>query len=279
MPKKENKLKTLCSLFFTFLKIGAFTFGGGYAMISILERDIVENKKWLTEDEMTDIIAIAESTPGPIAINSATYVGAKLGGFLGALLSSIAVILPAVVIIVLISLGIEKVSSNNYFKWAFMGIKAAVAALILNAVVRFLSVFKKLKKPIYYIVFAGALLLSLLSAFHVIKFDVVFIILIAAFVGIIYGAIKRAKEKKKQNPNDLLNQDATDSSLTNDNDDINITNLTNNDIDKHSFEQNISDSSLTNDNASEDLSSLENNDSKNFINQNSDKGKNLWIFI
>ncbi|MGI6594130.1 MAG: chromate transporter [Christensenellales bacterium] len=229
MPKKENKIKTIFSLFFTFLKIGAFTFGGGYAMISILERDLVENKKWLTEDEMTTVIAIAESTPGPIAINSATYVGAKLGGFLGALLASTAVMLPSIIIIVLISLGIEKFSSNNYFKWAFMGIKAAVAALILNAALRFLSVFKDLKKPIYYIVFVASLALSLLSSFHVIKFDVVFIILLAAITGIIYGAIKRSTERKKQTLNIEKDESLTKNNDTNDetsilDHDINLTN-------------------------------------------------------
>lgn len=229
MPKKENKIKTIFSLFFTFLKIGTFTFGGGYAMISILERDLVENKKWLTEDEMTTVIAIAESTPGPIAINSATYVGAKLAGFLGALLASIAVMLPSIIIIVLISLGIEKFSSNNYFKWAFMGIKAAVAALILNAALRFLSVFKDLKKPIYYIVFVASLTLSLLSSFNVIKFDVVFIILLAAITGIIYGAIKRSTERKKRALNIEKEESLTENNHTNDetsilDHDINLTN-------------------------------------------------------
>lgn len=196
MEKKENIFKKLFSIFFTFLKIGAFTFGGGYAMISIVERDIVDNKKWLTQDEMTNIIAIAEATPGVIALNTATYVGAKVGGFLGAFLASVAVMLPSIIIIVLISLGIEKFSSNNYFRWAFMGIKAAVAALILNAAFRFTSVFKKLKEPIYYVVFIVALVLSLLSGFRVIRFDVVYIILGAAVIGIIYGAAKRSQEKK-----------------------------------------------------------------------------------
>ena len=229
MPKKDNKIKTNISLYLTLIKIGTFTLGGGYAMISILERDLVENKKWLTEDEMTTVIAIAESTPGPIAINSATYVGAKLGGFLGALLASTAVMLPSIIIIVLISLGIEKFSSNNYFKWAFMGIKAAVAALILNAALRFLSVFKDLKKPIYYIVFVASLALSLLSSFHVIKFDVVFIILLAAITGIIYGAIKRSTERKKQTLNIEKDESLTKNNDTNDetsilDHDINLTN-------------------------------------------------------
>lgn len=254
MPKKENKIKTIFSLFFTFLKIGAFTFGGGYAMISILERDLVENKKWLTEDEMTTVIAIAESTPGPIAINSATYVGAKLGGFLGALLASTAVMLPSIIIIVLISLGIEKFSSNNYFKWAFMGIKAAVAALILNAALRFLSVFKDLKKPIYYIVFVASLALSLLSSFHVIKFDVVFIILLAAITGIIYGAIKRSTERKKQ----TLNIEK-DESLTKNNDTNDETSILDHDI------------NLTN-----NLAKL---DDANSSSNKSNDGGNLWIYI
>lgn len=198
---KDNKLKKLISLFFTFLKIGAFTFGGGYAMICIVEKDIVENKKWLTQDEMASVIAIAESTPGVIALNTATYVGAKVAGFWGSLLASLAVMLPAIGIIVLISLFIEKFSQNNYFRWAFMGIKAGVVALILNAALRFIKVFKKQKSPIFYFMFVISLVLALLSGFKVIKFDLVFIILGAAIIGVLYGIISRHINNKKSNGN------------------------------------------------------------------------------
>jgi len=98
-----SKPKTLFILFATFFKIGLFTFGGGYAMIALIEREVVEKRAWLTHKEMLDLIAIAESTPGVIALNTATYVGAKLGGFWGSLACSIAVILPSVIIIMAIT--------------------------------------------------------------------------------------------------------------------------------------------------------------------------------
>ena len=109
MKNKKKKAERvggsrLAQLFFTFLKIGAFTFGGGYAMIPLVQRETVENHRWITDDELLDIIAIAESTPGPIAVNSATFVGYRVGGTAGALLASLGVILPSFTVILLISL-------------------------------------------------------------------------------------------------------------------------------------------------------------------------------
>ncbi|MDR3976887.1 MAG: chromate transporter, partial [Gemmiger sp.] len=88
-------MKLICSLFITFLKIGAFTFGGGYAMIALLENEFVEKKKWLEKSEFLDMVAVAESTPGPVAINSATYIGYKIAGFAGATMSTLAVSIPS----------------------------------------------------------------------------------------------------------------------------------------------------------------------------------------
>ena len=99
-----KKIKVLISLFLTFFKIGLFTFGGGYAMIAVIERDIAEKKKWIEHEEFMDVIAIAESTPGPLAINSATYIGYKVGGVLGSLFATIGVALPSFVVIYVISL-------------------------------------------------------------------------------------------------------------------------------------------------------------------------------
>ena len=126
----KEKLKRALNLFLTFFRIGAFTFGGGYAMVGLIHREMVEKKKWIDDQEMLDVIAIAESTPGVIALNTATYVGAKVAGVLGAFVASIAVMLPSVIIISLISLAIEEFGSNKYVKWAFLGIRSAVAALI-----------------------------------------------------------------------------------------------------------------------------------------------------
>ncbi|HIU99812.1 MAG TPA: chromate transporter [Candidatus Stercoripulliclostridium merdipullorum] len=197
MPKRTIKetLVLILRLMLTFLKIGAFTFGGGYAMIALVEKDVVEKKKWLTEKEMIDLLAIAESTPGVIALNTATYVGQKVAGFFGALAASICVMLPSIVIIVLISGIIQQFGDNRYVRWAFLGIRAAVAALIFNAV---LKMFKQVEKNVFsYILMAIALVLAALSVFNVIALDVVFILLGAAAVGLIYGIFRRGKQNHR----------------------------------------------------------------------------------
>lgn len=197
MPKRTIKetLVLILRLMLTFLKIGAFTFGGGYAMIALVEKDVVEKKKWLTEKEMIDLLAIAESTPGVIALNTATYVGQKVAGFFGALAASICVMIPSIVIIVLISGIIQQFGDNRYVRWAFLGIRAAVAALIFNAV---LKMFKQVEKNVFsYILMAIALVLASLSVFNVIALDVVFILLGAAAVGLIYGIFRRGKQNHR----------------------------------------------------------------------------------
>lgn len=199
LPIKE-KLLIWLKLTLLFLKIGAFTFGGGYAMISLLEKEIVDKRKWLSSDEMLEIIAVAEATPGAIALNSATFVGAKVGGFVGALLASVATLLPAFVIILIISTVLDKFSENQYVKWAFLGIRACVCALILNAVWKF---FKAVKKSVYsYVIMAVALTLALLSAFDVINLDIIFIILAAAVFGIVYNYFMRKHLAKKKSSGD-----------------------------------------------------------------------------
>lgn len=194
MPIKE-RLKKILDLFLCFLKIGAFTFGGGYAMVSLVQRDMVEKKKWLTEREMVDVIAIAESTPGVIALNTATYVGAKIAGFWGSLFASIGAILPSVIIILAIYPVIQLFGENQYVKWAFLGIRACVSALILNATYKISKMNEK--TVVSFVVTGVALVLALLSTFEVIKLDMVFIILGAALFGIIWGIIGRQRKKKK----------------------------------------------------------------------------------
>lgn len=197
LPKKEY-FSRLWQLFVTFLKIGAFTFGGGYAMIGLITKEVVEKKKWVSEEEMLDMTAIAEATPGVIALNTATFVGAKTAGFWGALLASVAVLLPSMVIITIIGYFINKFMENDYIRWAFLGIRAAVAALILNAV---LKLAKPVEKNLFsFLVFACALTLALLSSFRVIQLDVVFIILAAALAGILFGIARNARAQKKALP-------------------------------------------------------------------------------
>ena len=212
----KELLKRTLNLFLTFFKIGAFTFGGGYAMVGLIHKEMVEKKKWIGDEEMLDIIAIAESTPGVIALNTATYVGAKVAGVLGAFVASIAVMLPSIAIITGISFAIDEFGSNKYVKWAFLGIRSAVAALILNAAIKLSK--NNEKKLVCYVVMGIALVLALLSTFEVIALDMVFIILGAALFGIIWGiATRKIKPKKKvaeQVVTDAESVDNTENTVT-----------------------------------------------------------------
>ena len=136
-------MSIILELFFTFFKIGLFTFGGGYAMISIIEYTCVEKKKWITDDEMVNMTVIAESTPGPIAINCATSVGFKQKGFFGAVAATLGMILPSFVIIFIISMFLDDFLEITFVASAFKGIKAAVGILIVDAAIK---MFKKMKK-------------------------------------------------------------------------------------------------------------------------------------
>ena len=126
-------------LFGTFFKIGAFTFGGGYAMVALLKHEFVEEKRWLTREEFLDMVAIAESTPGPVAVNSATYIGYKLAGVAGAAASTLAVCLPSFAVIYLISLFFDRFLQLTVVANAFKGIQACVIYLILSAGVKMLK--------------------------------------------------------------------------------------------------------------------------------------------
>ena len=168
------------TLFLTFFKIGAFTFGGGYAMIPLIQRETVENHKWITEEDMVNMIAIAESTPGVLAVNSATFVGYRVAGFWGSLWATLGVTLPSFVIICILSLFYRSFLSNQYVAWAFAGIRCAVVVLMFNAV-RKLS--KGCRPDLFHIVLGvAAFLLSAL-----VRFDTVFIILGAGLIGIGYA--------------------------------------------------------------------------------------------
>lgn len=175
----------LLSLFFTFLKIGLFTFGGGYAMIANIREVVVEGKGWLTDDELLQVITIAESTPGPIAINLATYVGFKKKGFFGSLAATLGVVLPSLCIIYAISLFLDAFMANKYVAYAFVGIKCAVAFLIIKAGLNMLSAMKKDKFNliVFFAVFSLLIAFELLS----VSFSSVFLILIGGALGISLG--------------------------------------------------------------------------------------------
>ena len=134
----------LFELFFAFFKIGLFTFGGGYAMISLIDHECVNKKKWITTDELLDVTVIAESTPGPIAINCATYTGYKRAGFLGASMATIGVVLPSYVILLFLSTCMENLQQYVMVVKAFYGIRVAVGLLIMQAGIRMLKKMKKI---------------------------------------------------------------------------------------------------------------------------------------
>lgn len=190
-------MKKYFELFFTFFKLGLFTFGGGYAMIPQIKEIVVEKKKWATLDDVLEIIAIAESTPGPIAINMATYIGYKQGKFWGSLCSTIGVVLPSLIIIYIISLFFEQFLSLTYVQYAFVGIKCAVAFLIIKAGI---GMFCKMKKNVLNLSLFF-LVLSLLIVFELaaISFSSIFLIIGGGCIGLIVNAILNNKKKEENN--------------------------------------------------------------------------------
>ena len=190
-----KKTKIILDLFLTMLKIGLFTFGGGYAMIALLENEFVSKKKWLEKEEFLDIIAIAESTPGPIAINSSTYIGYKLAGVLGSAFATVAVCIPSFVIIYTISLFFDKFLTLTYVEYAFRGIQACVVYLIISAGIK---MGKGLKKNAFnIIVFSATIVCMLLFSIFAVKFSAVFYILISGTLGLLVYLIGKLTKKEE----------------------------------------------------------------------------------
>ncbi len=185
-------------LFFSMLKIGLFTFGGGYAMIALLEREFVDKKKWLGKDEFLDMVAIAESTPGPVAINGATYVGYTVAGFFGALLSTVAVCIPSFVIIYIISLFFDAFLSLTYVAYAFEGIRVCVAYLVLSAGVHMFCEMKK--NPLSLLLLCGVTAGVVLTTFFAMNFSSVLWILLGAVLGLAVYALDRFRERGGKRP-------------------------------------------------------------------------------
>ena len=185
-------MKKYWSLFFTMLKIGLFTFGGGYAMIALLENEFVEKKKYMEKDEFLDMVAIAESTPGPIAINAATYIGYKRAGVLGSTMATIGVCIPSFIIIYVISLFFDAFLSFKLVEYAFRGIQVCVIYLIFSAGLKMLKQMKKTAFSVS-IVSAVALCMIVFSLFAV-KFSTILYILICGCIGLFayfLGAMKK----------------------------------------------------------------------------------------
>lgn len=178
----------LFELFICFAKIGLFTFGGGYAMISIIEDECVVKKKWITHEEMLNVTVIAESTPGPVAINCATFVGYKRAGFLGAVFSTIGVIVPSFTIIYLISVFLENFLEIELVARAFAGIRIAVGILILYVSV---NMIKKMKRTAFSLVVLFCACIAMLSInIFSLQVSTIVLMVIAAVVGLINGVIR-----------------------------------------------------------------------------------------
>lgn len=189
-----QEAKSLGTLFFTFFKIGLFTFGGGYAMIALLEEEFIQRRKWLDKDEFLDMTAIAESTPGPVAINSATYLGYKLAKVPGAATATVAVCLPSFLIIYAISLFFEQFTQLTVIANAFKGIQVCVIYLIFSAGVRMLKALDK--SPFATGVLAAVMLVMVGLSLAGVSVSSILLILLSGAAGVTAWLIGRRKERK-----------------------------------------------------------------------------------
>lgn len=189
-----QEAKNLGTLFFTFFKIGLFTFGGGYAMIALLEEEFIQRRKWLDKDEFLDMAAIAESTPGPVAINSATYLGYKLAKVPGAATATVAVCLPSFLIIYAISLFFEQFTQLTVIASAFKGIQVCVIYLIFSAGVRMLKALDKW--PFATGVLAAVMLVMVGLSLAGVSVSSILLILLSGAAGVAAWLIGRRKEGK-----------------------------------------------------------------------------------
>lgn len=189
-----QEAKSLGTLFFTFFKIGLFTFGGGYAMIALLEEEFIQRRRWLDKDEFLDMAAIAESTPGPVAINSATYLGYKLAKVPGAVTATVAVCLPSFLIIYAISLFFEQFTQLTVIANAFKGIQVCVIYLIFSAGVRMLKALDK--SPFATSVLAAVMLVMVGLSLAGVSVSSILLILLSGAAGVAAWLIGRRKEGK-----------------------------------------------------------------------------------
>lgn len=204
-------LKDALKLFLLFFKIGITTFGGGYAMISIIEDECVSKRKYITQPEMIEMVAIAESTPGPIAINAATYVGFKKAGVLGSVFATLGVVLPSFIIIFIISLFFEEFMALTYVKKAFKGIQCGVGVLIALAGIK---MFNRLDKTPYNLISS-----ILVTVFMIVcgmvafEFSALYIIIIGGVLGLIMtaiGCVKNIKNSREKSAKITENEEVVD---------------------------------------------------------------------
>ena len=195
-------MKKVGILFWDFLKIGAFTFGGGYAMIHLLERQFVARRKWMDRDEFLNMVAIAESTPGPVAVNSATYIGYKVDGIAGAISATCAVCIPSFVIIYLISLFFKQFMELKYVTYAFHGIQVCVVYLILSAAVK---LWRTMEKNWFHIcILTVVSIVMLVCSLCAVEVSSLYYIIVCGIIGIaVYGLPQMCHHmNKKKGEND-----------------------------------------------------------------------------
>ena len=190
----RKPMPILTDLFLNFMKVGLFTFGGGYAMLSVITDTCVEKRNWMTQEEMLDLTVVAESTPGPIAINCATYVGYKMAGMAGAALATLGIVLPSFVILYIISVCLDQFLEYRLVAAACKGIKAAVGLLILDA--GFAMLKKMKKKPLPCLIAGSAFLIMLLSNLLSLGISSVVLMLAAGFISLSVFAAKGTSVKK-----------------------------------------------------------------------------------
>ncbi len=185
MRKEKSRV---WELFLVFLKIGAFTFGGGYAMIPLIQREMVDNKKWISEKDILDIIAISESTPGPIAVNAATFVGYHVAGVAGAAAATFGVVLPAFCIIACLATILPKLERLRVVQYAFWGIRVGVLALLLRAL---LTMYHSCQKT----VFAVCIMFAAFACVAMLQMNTIVVLIGCAVAGIVLTMAKEGVQK------------------------------------------------------------------------------------
>lgn len=184
--KQRNNRSQLLPLFLSFLKIGAFTFGGGAAMIPLIQKEAAERHKWISDEEIMEIVAIAESTPGPIAVNAATFTGYHAAGVPGAVLATLGVVLPAFIVIAAVSSVLSIFGGNQWVRWAFGGVRAGVLALIVKSLA---GMYRQCpKNALSYIITAGVFIAA--GFFNA---SVLLLIVLSALLGLFFSIKKRGK--------------------------------------------------------------------------------------
>lgn len=179
-------MKTLIDLFFTFCRIGGLTFGGGYAMLPMIQKEIVEEKKWATEEEVLDYYAVGQCTPGIIAVNTATFIGYKVQGIIGAIVATLGVVFPSLIIITIIAALLKNFANYAIIQHAFSGIRVVVIALIISAILKLAKT--SIKNSITLII---AIIAFILVAF--VNLSPIYIVIAAACIGLILKFIRGRK--------------------------------------------------------------------------------------